>query len=33
MRTTTEIIAREGWKPLVIGVIVLLLSWLFLRDS
>ena len=29
MRTTTEIIAREGWKPLVIGVIVLLLSWLF----
>ncbi|MDE5602432.1 MAG: hypothetical protein K2I71_00705, partial [Helicobacter sp.] len=29
MKTTTEMIAREGWKPLAIGIIILLISWLF----
>lgn len=28
MKTTTEFIAREGWKPIGIGVFLLLLCWL-----
>ncbi|MDE5591636.1 MAG: hypothetical protein K2I63_01580 [Helicobacter sp.] len=32
MKTTTEIIAKEGWKPLIINFIILLISWLLSCD-
>lgn len=29
MKTTTEMIAKEGWKPIGVGLLLLLLSGLF----
>ncbi len=29
MKTTTQIIAKEGWKPIIITLIVLFFCWLF----